>query len=906
MKLKSKLIVGSILLAVLPVTISGSVITWLATQEAKVTLEEQAKNKLTAIREIKKEQIESYFQTIQDQALTFSNDRMIIEAMKDFTHAFRVYRREGQITERDVIDRKAQLAAYYTSDFGDEYARRNPGQQSNAREYVDQIDSDSIALQYQYIKANPHPLGSKDILISPNDGSTYSGLHQRYHPHLRHFLQRFGYYDIFLVDSESGDIVYSVFKELDYSTSLIDGPYAKTGIGKVFQAANAATNADTVILDDFSPYPPSYEDPASFIASPIFDGTEKVGVLIFQMPIDRINAIMTNEGRWSDVGLGLSGETYLVGPNFTLRNQSRFLLEDKPNYLQAIRDAGQSGHTTKLIDAKNTSIGLQVVRTIGTREALAGKTNFAIFPDYRNVPVLSAYAPLKIVGLNWVIMSEIDEAEAFEPVESLTNQIILSTLWIAGAMLIISVGLGWMFAVVTTRPIQSLQSTVDTISRDGNVQRRVEIQSKDEVGDLAHSYNMLLDRLQKVNGQMEGASEQVVTLASQVMDMVAPVEVSMREQVMQTTMVASSSDEMTATVQDVAENAQGAAELALAADCEAKRGGQVVSKTTEGMTRLSGLVDESATMLASLEQRSTHVGEVTNMINDIADQTNLLALNAAIEAARAGEQGRGFAVVADEVRKLAERTSKSTKEITDMIHSMQAETRETVTVMQVGKEEAHEALASAIESGDALGTILTVVDQVTHRMTQIATAAEEQSMTTKEISRNIESVAIVSRDNEGALSSISRGVFRLIGYATSVAWVAALEKGSLTTEPECSFARVALDPTFLDDFFTRFMKSDPSLRELFSRIDVEKQKPFTRTEIVALLMYARGNERGGPLLAQVVSRHRYLGLQPAMYDLWVKSLIATLKMFDPMWSGELDQCWRSTLAKGLDYIARQN
>jgi methyl-accepting chemotaxis protein len=653
--------------------------------------------------------------------------------MKDFKPAFKNFRTEIQSSNQDIDFWKSNLATYYQKDFTEEYVRRNPHQESKAPSYFTQLDNDSIALQYQYIRANPHSFGSKDELALSQDGTTYSQLHGRYHPHIRDFLKKFGYYDIFLVDPDSGDIVYTVFKELDYSTSLIHGPYADTGIGRVFQEANTSDNSQAVSLVDFAPYPPSYEDSASFIASPIFDGSTKVGVLIFQMPIDRINTIMTNQGDWKRMGLGDSGETYLIGPDFFMRNQSRFLLEDKPNYLAAIRTGGLPKHVIELITAKNTSIGLQPVKTQGTKVALAGKTGFDIFPDYRDVPVLSAYAPLNIPGLHWVIMSEIDEAEAFSPAETLNHKILASTLWITGIMLMFSVGLGWVFALRTTQPIRLLQSTIESIGENSQMDRRIEVKTQDEVGGLARSYNAQLDRLQKVNRQMERASHDVANLAGIVMGLVAPVSTSIHRQAQDARTVASSTAEMSSMVHTVAQNAQSAATLTKEANNEATKVDEVVSNTTTGMARLAKIVGDSQRKVVSLADHSDQIGAVTKMIDDIAEQTNLLALNAAIEAARAGEQGRGFAVVADEVRKLAERTTKSTKEITGMIQAMQKETRLAVGVMEKGTLEATNAMALAQQSSESLSLIIRSVNQVTDQMFQIAAATEEQSGTTEKI-----------------------------------------------------------------------------------------------------------------------------------------------------------------------------
>ena len=234
---------------------------------------------------------------------------------------------------------------------------------------LNSLDADSIALQHQYISANPNPLGEKDSLIAANDQSEYSALHAKYHPHIRDFLQKFEFYDIFLVDPDTGDIVYSVFKELDYSTSLIDGPYANTGIGEAFKKANASGEVSSVALTDFAPYTPSYEDPAAFIASPIYENGVKLGVLIFQMPIDRINNIMTYNQSWKDQGMGDSGETYLVGADTNMRSLGRFIVDDKQGYLDVLKSTGTDSSLVDLIALKDTTIGLQAVHSPGSEKA---------------------------------------------------------------------------------------------------------------------------------------------------------------------------------------------------------------------------------------------------------------------------------------------------------------------------------------------------------------------------------------------------------------------------------------------------------------------------------------------------------------------------------------------------------
>jgi sigma-B regulation protein RsbU (phosphoserine phosphatase) len=264
-----------------------------------------------------------------------------------------------------------------------------------------------------------------------------------------------------------------------------------------------------VVVDDFEPYHPSYNSAAAFIASPIFDGEEMVGVLAFQMPIDRINQIMTNDQNWADVGLGESGETYIVAGDFKLRNQSRFLIEDSENYFRMIESTGTSAATVDQIRNLNTSIGLQEVRTEGTRDALAGHSDTRIFEDYRGVAVLSSYRPLDIDGLNWVIMSEIDEAEAFAAIARLARELLLTVTF----LLVFTIFAAGVVARTITRPLARLGRNSRALA-GGDLEVQIDTSSGDEIGDLSRDFEHMRQSLKKYLNELESLNanlEQKVT-----------------------------------------------------------------------------------------------------------------------------------------------------------------------------------------------------------------------------------------------------------------------------------------------------------------------------------------------------------------------------------------------------------
>jgi anti-anti-sigma regulatory factor/HAMP domain-containing protein len=492
LKIRARIIFVLSLVAITAVGISG----YITFSIARDSLEKESFKKLTAVREMKASQIEDYFQQIFDQITTLSEDHMVIEAMNEFKTAFNKIDDDLEITDEKMAGIDSKISDYYQNEF---LQRLIPNLDSNVNKnsYLSKTKNTRI-LQDLYIASNPKETGSKHLLDFADDQSTYSKIHKKFHPVLRSYLEKFGFYDIFLVDHLTGHIVYTVFKEVDFGTSLLKGPYSKTNFAEAFRLAREASYKDYFKLMDYEPYHPSYNGYASFVASPIYDGDQKVGVLVFQMPVDRINDIMTSKQTWADMGLGESGETYIVGDDYMIRNQSRFLIEDSENYFNMIKKIGVSEKIIKKIRNANSTICLQKVKTNGTEAAIRGETGIQIFPDYRNISVLSSYKPLKITDVKWAIMSEIDKAEAFTHVNTLRNYILIC---FAG-MIVIIIVVAFFFSRTITRPLRNLTKDTEHIAK-GNLGIEIDTSGYDEIGDLAKSFSAMQKSIQNLVSRQE-------------------------------------------------------------------------------------------------------------------------------------------------------------------------------------------------------------------------------------------------------------------------------------------------------------------------------------------------------------------------------------------------------------------
>lgn len=319
-------------------------------------------------------------------------------------------------------------------------------------------------------------------------------------------------------------------------------------------------------------------------------------------------------------------------------------------------------------------------------------------------------------------------------------------------ILSLSVLLAWQAARSVTGPVNEIVASIKDIAQgEGDLTKRLPIHAKNEIGELAEWFNTFVGKLHLIISQVSGNALQLASAATQLNATSREMKESVSQLSSQTVTLATAGEEMAATSNDIAGNCHHAAEKAQQAAQTTQQGFNVVSSTVNGIRIRGEETKMNAALVASLGKRSEQIGDIVGTIEDIADQTNLLALNAAIEAARAGEMGRGFAVVADEVRALAERTTKATKEISDMIRGTQQETATAISSMEAGVRGTEQGAQEAAQLETALQSILQQVNSVTDQINQIATAAEEQTSTTREISHNVLNLNELAQQNNNAI-----------------------------------------------------------------------------------------------------------------------------------------------------------
>ncbi|MCH2108305.1 MAG: adenylate/guanylate cyclase domain-containing protein [Polyangiaceae bacterium] len=541
---------------------AGLTVSLLAYRYSERALRSRVFNQLTSLRASRTEQIQSYLKSIEKKVATMSCDPSVVDAVLAY--------RAGvtELEEQDLSQPEAvALAKYYRDDYLPKLSKFR-GHESLLESHFPQ-ETVGQYLQYHYMlapqwKIETSPLNELPPVVTQTsddesenaDGaegedneesageageepsqkkatkslnsaeeeqeepvveepfslrdSQYQQTINRFDAYFGRVNDTEGFLDLFLIDPEDWRVVYSVDRGVDFATNLEKGPYSGSNLANVTRRALEESRCSFVV-SDFDFYAPAYGTPSAFIASPIFSGTERVGVLAVDLPMDEINRIMTGGENWQRDGLGSSGEAYLVGSDKQMRSVSRFLLQEPEEYFATLEQIGVSPTEVARIRQTETTVLLQTVDTEATQAAAKGQSGTEVVNDYRGIPVLSSFAPLRLDEFDWYVLAEMDASEAFAPLYELRRALIISS---AGMLLAIT-AIAMAMANLFTRPIRRFVTQARRVA--AGTAEALSVPSGDEFGALAKALNEMIFKLKAATHSAENTANRLRRLLDDVL-----------------------------------------------------------------------------------------------------------------------------------------------------------------------------------------------------------------------------------------------------------------------------------------------------------------------------------------------------------------------------------------------------
>lgn len=675
--MKTRLITLFILIGLLPLLaatlfshVRGEKVMGDVAQMAEKSMEQQISEQLQTIRDLSRRRIEDYFATTINQCLNISSYPFMVKAAGELRDAVRVYRREHDLEDESEIERlRKELWASYTGEFARAYKERNGSPPPQLEDLFAKLDPEAIALQHFYFAQNPHPVGAKfmkDTSVTTSHSCAYGRAHLNLHPSVRRFIESFGYADFLIVDTESLRVVYSYAKEIDFGASLRDGPFAGSNLAEAVREVIGQRERAGYAFARYEKYLPSLGDPACFVASGMYDGEKLAAIAVIQLPVDGVNRVMQTRS-----GLGQTGETYLVGPDHHLRSDLQKGVASRAETV-----------TVRESFLKDFQISTEPVA-----KALGGESGVGLAQSYHDpqTPRLCAWSPVEVArGTRWALVAEIAEPEALalaRRIDAQGKSAARGLLLLNGSIILIALIGVCLVAIVVARRLSS-----PLLQAAGNLQETV--------------------------SKISAATTQLAASGAE---------------------TAASISETSATVEEIRQTAHVSSDKAKGVEQAAQQAVQVsatgrlaVREAIEGMHTIQQRMETIAESIVHLSEQCQAIGEIIAAINDLADQSNLLAVNASIEAAKAGEEGRGFAVVAQEVRNLAEQSKQATAQVKSILRDIQKATTGAVMATEEGGKAVTAGVVQSEATGQAIEELARSIEGAAQAAIQIASTSQQQ------------------------------------------------------------------------------------------------------------------------------------------------------------------------------------
>ncbi len=495
MSIRSKFIILMLIVSISSIIAIGVI----GNRSGERILKCSVSQKLDLLKDMKARQIKNYLNTIKSNLKMLSSDKMVADAMREFIVSYNLAKYNALSPKEEK-----ELKEYYKKNVLP-FVKKG----SEAKVSLENILPKTVAanyLQYHYIVKNSFAK-SKDKLIKADDNSSYSKIHAKFHASLKDICDHLGFKDLYFIEAESGEIVYSVKKEIDFASSLKVGDYRKSNFAALVKKLNRSVAKGSLFMSDFESYIPSCGKPAAFVGITVYDGDEFLGILAVRIGSGKIDEILSENGKYKAIGLGKSGEIYILGSDYKMRSQSRFMQENPKKFLKQLEKINIPAKEIEEIKRYHSTILHLKVTTKSAKKALEGKDGIAYAKNYLGQKVLSSYAPLHLDFLNWAIIVEQGAKEAGSEIVDFREKFAVST--------IVIIFLVTLFAMLSarafTKPVNALIKGVR-----GN-KGKVCVDSSDEFGELADSYNSMMQKIKTQKEEIEQKDNEINHLLLDIM-----------------------------------------------------------------------------------------------------------------------------------------------------------------------------------------------------------------------------------------------------------------------------------------------------------------------------------------------------------------------------------------------------
>lgn len=728
MKISSRLMLGAMALTGIAVILAAGTTGWLALKESKQALSQNLEQQFQALAEGRAQAIGAQFSNYSELLLSLSHGRMTQEAVYGFVRPFASYRYEVPSMPADIL--RQELGSWYAQLYLPLHKSLTGDDGINVQPWLEQFSQEALLIQRNYLQNNSQPVARLELMDDASDTTIYGQQHKRYHSSFRDLVKRFAFSDLLLVDSQSLNVIYSTVKSPVLGTSLDNGPFKSSPLAQLALQLKAAT-ADQVLLSTFHHNDWRFNRHVIYMGVPVFHDVQSpnkaVGFLIAEIPVARLNNIISANQHWPALGLGKTGDIYVVDADNILVTELRAMQEQPGLLLEKLQQLPTAVPHIKKITRTRQVAGFFAINTAAVKSALDGNSGIATQMDYLGRRMFTSWQPLNLGGQRFALIAEQLPDEVFAPLQNLQMTVIRSVIIASVVLTLIAAIVAFVFAQYIGNPLARLAQAIKVAAQEKNLASQFPVQGQDELGEISRSLNFLFSELNTVLAQVNQSSEQSLLGALENVNTTRQCRDDTARQRHEMNHVGAETEAVVKSMAEITERLDAVTRKVNQATIAANDGKTRAVVVVQQMQTLAEQVGHSCSTLTELRSATDNIGSVLDTIQSVAEQTNLLALNAAIEAARAGEHGRGFAVVAEEVRRLSFDTQKATGEINTMIDHLRA------TVLQISEgliAEQHTAQRCLLETRatrDSLASIQQAVVDASAIAHQINTSAQDES-----------------------------------------------------------------------------------------------------------------------------------------------------------------------------------